>query len=668
MPTMTAFQHSFLLFVSLTVLLVTCTTVTAQCNLIGPAVIKGKKFFDSRSGRYIPLKGIAYYPRPNAGTLSEGKNRDFFGEEYRDIWERDIAYFQQLSINVVRIYAVDPGLDHSGFMCALQQAGIYAIIGLAASCEDCAVTGMQAPDCYPAALKERGQFVINIFAKYENVLAFCAGNEVLLYAPGQPPEYNGPCQKQFLRDMRAYIDSCPNLRKIPVGVAVADFDRDEQALYYNCRSDPNDTLENAEWYGLNVYQHCDPTAQTVDDLKGFQGLLESHRNYSMSIPVVLSEYGCMNEGFPTIDGFEGQRDFLQVDAIYSQEYQEYFAGGVVFEYSAEKFSIDDRTPYEVPYPFAVYSRYRFGVGYYAPEECNDENITCTYVPYPEFDILAARYAAVDDSSGPTLDSYNPGTLDVTQCPSNFPPLNTFTWESDSTEDLECVGPNYVFICPNTAPDCLPPFAVSGNSPPPATPPAPTAAPSNAASSTVVPTLVDCQEAYSLWFDCALGAGCSLCGVDQDPPNLLPGESCSDVLLWLDERSDCCETCSTEILDFQECKNCPATAPTAVPSVASGDSTNDTSSPSDVTIDTVVPSVSPTVATEEESPTIAPTEETPAPSRSSGSTTSAPVLFAQPVELAPTNKIVAETSSSARDCWSLVWLWSSASVMLLLVYS
>jgi hypothetical protein len=473
---------------SLVVILLTLLTAPLQaqttCDLIGPAVIKGKKFFDFRSGKYIPLKGVNYYPRPNAGELSTGKNRDFFSEESRAIWERDIQEFQKLGINVVRIYAVDPGLDHSGFMCALQQAGIYAIIGLAASCQDCAITGQASPVCYPGALKERGQFVINIFAKYENVLAFDAGNEVQLYAPGQPPEYNAPCQKQFIRDMRAYIDSCENLRKIPVGVVVADFDRDENALYYNCRSDSDDALENAEWYGLNIYLHCDGSAQSIQDLAGFQGLLESHQSYNMNIPVFLSEFGCTNPSFPTIDGFEGQRDFLQVEALFSADYEEYFAGGIVFEFSAEKAFIEENS--DASYPFREYSRFNWGLGYYTPEDCDDIDIACSFTPYPEFDTLAEKYAATSTSVSSDFDTYSPLDLDVTECPSNFPPLSSFTWESASIDDLDCVGPNYVFICPNSPPECVPPFA---QTPPAPSPPA-TIAPTTGAPVSKAPSAQD----------------------------------------------------------------------------------------------------------------------------------------------------------------------------------
>ena len=52
---------------------------------------------------------------------------------------------------------------------------------------------------------------------------------------------NAPCQKKFLKDMRSYVRRCSNsMRKIPVGIIKADIDREEKALYYSCRSNPND--------------------------------------------------------------------------------------------------------------------------------------------------------------------------------------------------------------------------------------------------------------------------------------------------------------------------------------------------------------------------------------------------------------------------------------------
>lgn len=118
-------------------------------------------------------------------------------------------------------------------MCALKQAGIYAIIGLAADCENCAVRNdVASPACYPTELKGRGQFIIAEFARYDNVLGFSAGNEVSL-SSDDGIFSNGPCQKQFIRDMRAYIEGCQStVRHIPVGLAIADVERTEKMTYY----------------------------------------------------------------------------------------------------------------------------------------------------------------------------------------------------------------------------------------------------------------------------------------------------------------------------------------------------------------------------------------------------------------------------------------------------
>jgi len=103
------------------------------------------------------------------------------------------------------------------------------------------------PACYPAALKTRGEMIILAFAKYDNVLvrdpplsnkacvsfidklflcmstqAFSAGNEVNHIV--QDATVNAPCQKKFIRDLRAFVGNCPSIRKIPIGVVLADPD------------------------------------------------------------------------------------------------------------------------------------------------------------------------------------------------------------------------------------------------------------------------------------------------------------------------------------------------------------------------------------------------------------------------------------------------------------
>jgi 1,3-beta-glucanosyltransferase GAS5 len=393
--------RQFLSLILLFAIVVTSTLAqptSYQCpnSKTNPLVQKGKRFYDSVTGEYVPIKGIAYYPRPNAGELSFSPSVDYYSEDYRERWEEDIGYFKQLNINAIRIYAVDPSQWHEGFMCALQEAGIYAIIGLMADCENCGIGASSAddtpPDCYSQTLKERGQFIITTFSKYDNVLAFSAGNEATIFAADRMS--NAPCQKKFIRDMRHFVNSCsvgsdaaltPILpRKIPIGVV--GWDNDEiagpQTDYFGCQTDPNDDLEPMEWYGINTYRHCDPNAETVEDLAGFDRLRNSFIAHNLDVPIFLAEYGCRAKGFPTMtadngDEFDAQRTWLQIDMLYSTpEYLDVFAGGFAYEFSAEKIAAD-RSLDGNPWPYYGYMQLNYGMGYLYPVDCDNIDIMCS---------------------------------------------------------------------------------------------------------------------------------------------------------------------------------------------------------------------------------------------------------------------------------------------------
>ena len=448
-------------------------TKYVQCPMninkeLDPIIHKGKRFFHSVTGEYFPVKGIAYFPRPNAGSLSIPNSVDFFTDEFKDLWKQDIAHFRELGVNTIRIYSVDPSKNHDAFMCALQDAGIYVIIGLLAECENCGIGPDQAPSCYPPALKERGQWIINEFSKYSNTLVFDAGNEVTFYATDQQIELNAPCQKKFLRDMRDYVNTCSANpasilpRKVPIGMANWDNERELQTLYFNCRTDPSDNLENAEWYGLNTYQHCDPNAVSVQDLVGWNLLLEDFISYQLAVPVIISEYGC-REQFPTIGQFEAQRNWLQVDALYSSSFLNEFAGGVVFEFSAEKVIVDESEQGN-PWPYYGFMKLNYGVGYYRPIDCDHITIPCEYVPYPEFDILSDKLETNDPTSFmPNINAYKKDDTDtLPTCPSDLAPLADFTWPSDDAEDLPC------YLVPTASPTLQPSISLRPTPSPPPT--------------------------------------------------------------------------------------------------------------------------------------------------------------------------------------------------------
>ncbi|KAI9988158.1 hypothetical protein PInf_024427 [Phytophthora infestans] len=397
--------------------------ITALTTATNPVIIKGNRFFDSATGDYFPIKGVNYYPRPNTGPLDKN-NLDLFSNDFKHIWQRDVPQFAALEANVVRLYAVDPEVDHTAFMCTLESAGVYVIVDLGANCEGCEITTDAAPACYPASYKTRGERIIKQFARFDNVLAFSGGNEINHRTGGNPWTWNAPCQKKFIRDMRAFIQSCSNLRQVPVGLVVADMNRAENAQYYNCRTDESDELENAQWYGINTYVHCDdisdPTKAT-----GFNMLRDSFKSYDYSIPVVLTEFGCVSPAFPTVDGYEAQRTFHDAVFMNLPEYSDYFAGGVAFEYSTENANSMSTSAY----PFRAYGPQNYGLGYFSPEDCTDAGINCTFQRFPNFENLKEAYTSYDSSGQPTLNTYKIplNHAETSTCPAGSPVLRQFQW-------------------------------------------------------------------------------------------------------------------------------------------------------------------------------------------------------------------------------------------------
>jgi hypothetical protein len=338
------------------------------------------------------------------------------------------------------------------------KAGIYAVVALAHDCPTCAITRDVAPDCYPAALKVQGQKVINEFARYPNTLAFSAGNEVNHFAPVGIPQWNAPCQKKFIQDMRGYMQSCPTIRHVPVGLVSADDQRKDLAQYYNCPEEfkceekvgclagtENDGA--AEWYGLNSYLFCDGHAQTLEIAPGMQMLQEAFASFNYSIPVVLTEFGCLSDTFPTIDGFEGQRTFDQARWLLEDDgMRALFAGGFAFEYSIEY----ENAFSDSPFPFNKFGKQNYGIGYLDPKLCDDVNIDCSYIPLPAYYALQRAYLDSNITQTTTRIKYSvpDNRAHRSLCPQQFAPLSSFIWGTDDVENLQCPppGPTSSFVC------------------------------------------------------------------------------------------------------------------------------------------------------------------------------------------------------------------------------
>lgn len=378
------------------------------------------------------------------------------------------------------IHLVNATADHDEFMCAMNNAGIFVMVGLGSHFR----TKSQSPSCYTPELKQHGINVINSFSKYANTLAFNAGNEVDHFSHIVKPEWNAQCQKKFIADMRRYIASCGSssssdrngggdatsvfggsnydsgiMRKIPVGLVVADTDRRNNAMYYNCidekqhrdgsnghvddgtdGSNDDDNVDNeygfAEFYGINTYVDCNGTATTYDEFLGLISLQQSFESYNYSIPVLLTEFGCVSDTYPTMDGYEAQRTFLEASFLLERpELRDIFAGGFVFEYSTEA----ENAKVHSPYPFKKFGKQNYGLGYFSPEHCDDINQPCEYNPFPSSKYLLDAFLSFRTVNLTTTYKYEPPMhrRGRSVCPSGFRSIYNFTWEADTNILDEC---------------------------------------------------------------------------------------------------------------------------------------------------------------------------------------------------------------------------------------
>jgi hypothetical protein len=185
---------------------------------------------------------------------------------------RDIAYFQKLGLNTVRVYSVDNSANHDDCMSALAAAGIYLVLDVNTPLYS---LRRDKPDVsYNSAYLQNVFATIDAFANYTNTLAFFSGNEVI---NDDTTTSAAPYVKAVTRDMRQYIGN-RGYRQIPVGYSAADVDsnRLEMAEYMNCGSDD----ERSDFFAFNDYSWCDPSSFQIS---GWDQKVKNFTNYGLPL-------------------------------------------------------------------------------------------------------------------------------------------------------------------------------------------------------------------------------------------------------------------------------------------------------------------------------------------------------------------------------------------------
>lgn len=268
-----------------------------------PAISASGNAFWAGSERFY-IRGVDYQPG--------GSSSDTDPLADTTICKRDIAEFEKLGVNTIRVYMVDNTLNHDECMQALADAGIYLVLD--ANTPKYSINRGDPLPSYNGAYLQNIFATIDMFQQYDNTLAFFSGNEVINEEAGTT--VSAPYVKAVTRDMRKYI-SKRGYRSIPVGYSAADVaeNRMQTAQYFNCG--PDDT--RSDFFAFNDYSWCNSDFKTA----GWDKKVANFTDYGL--PIFLSEYGCTTNG----------RDFGEIEALMSDDMTSVYSGGLMYEYSME---------------------------------------------------------------------------------------------------------------------------------------------------------------------------------------------------------------------------------------------------------------------------------------------------------------------------------------------
>ena len=231
---------------------------------------------------------------------------------------------QSLGVNTIRIYNLDPTINHDMCVSIFNSVGIYMLIDVNSPLPNQSLDPGNLASSYSSTYLNHIFAVVEAFKNYPNTLGFFGGNEVMnTPSTGQTVP---PYLRAVTRDLKDYIAK-NSPRMIPVGYSAADVSEilTDSWAYLSCdiNGDSKDP-SRIDFFGLNSYSWCGPTSPTANyQASSYDKLITNFGN--TSIPIFFSEYGC-NKVEPRV--------FDEVPVLYGNM-TSVMSGGLVYEYYQE---------------------------------------------------------------------------------------------------------------------------------------------------------------------------------------------------------------------------------------------------------------------------------------------------------------------------------------------
>lgn len=286
---------------------------------VQPIEVEGRYFVNSVTRARFQMIGVDYQPGAQSG-YDPASEKDPLSDG--DVCLRDAALMQRLGVNTVRVYNLDPTLDHDLCVSIFNRVGIYLLLDVNSPLGGESLDRSRPAESYHGGYLRRAFGIVEAFKDYPNTLGFFGGNEVI---NEDSHEDAPPYIRAVQRDLKNYIaNHCD--RAIPVGYSAADVREllDTTWSYLQCsiEGEENDR-SRADFFGLNSYSWCGDEA--TYESSEYNILVEKFAD--SSVPVFFSEYGC-NEVRPRV--------FNEVQAVYSEQMTPVMSGGLIYEYSQEE--------------------------------------------------------------------------------------------------------------------------------------------------------------------------------------------------------------------------------------------------------------------------------------------------------------------------------------------
>lgn len=239
---------------------------------------------------------------------------------------KDIADFlarrQELGVNTIRSYNVDPTLNHDECASIFNSVGIYMLLDVNSPLAGQSIDRSQPKNSYNLDYLKHIFSVVEAFKDYPNTLGFFSGNEIINNIG--TAKANPPYMRAVTRDLKQYIAAHAS-RKIPVGYSAAQVQEvlEDTWAYLQCNNAEGDDedMSRSDMFGLNSYSYCGDASSF--EIAGYDKLVKWFSN--TTIPVFFSEYGC-NDPTP--------RPFDEVPLIYGPQ-MTVLSGGLVYEWTQE---------------------------------------------------------------------------------------------------------------------------------------------------------------------------------------------------------------------------------------------------------------------------------------------------------------------------------------------